>query len=71
MIFNQLSYVEIDFYDKVHALILLASLPNSWVIISLMKWIESQIIKIITISIKINFHLINDLIFEGKETKKK
>ena len=29
MIVNQLSSVEIDFNDEVHALILLASLPNS------------------------------------------
>ena len=29
-IVNQLSFVEIDFNDEVHALILLASLPNSW-----------------------------------------
>ena len=28
---NQLSYVEIDFDDEIHALIILASLPNSWV----------------------------------------
>ena len=27
---NQLSSVEIDFDDKIHALIILASLPNSW-----------------------------------------
>ena len=27
---NQLSYVEIDFDDEIRALILLASLPNSW-----------------------------------------
>ena len=27
---NQLSSVEIDFEDKIHALIILASLPNSW-----------------------------------------
>ena len=27
---NQLSYVEIDFDDEIHALIILASLPNSW-----------------------------------------
>ena len=27
---NQLSTVEIEFNDEVHALILLASLPNSW-----------------------------------------
>ena len=26
---NQLSYVEIDFDDEIHALIILASLPNS------------------------------------------
>ena len=27
---NQLSFVEIDFDDEIHALIVLASLPNSW-----------------------------------------
>ena len=27
---NQLSSIEIDFDDKIHALIVLASLPNSW-----------------------------------------
>ena len=27
---NQLSYVEIDFDDEIRALIILASLPNSW-----------------------------------------
>ena len=27
---NQLSSVEIDFDDEIHALIVLASLPNSW-----------------------------------------
>ena len=27
---NQLSSVEIDFNDKIHALIVLASLPNNW-----------------------------------------
>ena len=30
---NQLSYVEIDFYDEICALIVLASLPNSWEVI--------------------------------------
>lgn len=29
-IVNQLSFVEIDFNDEVHTLILLASLPNNW-----------------------------------------
>jgi len=27
---NQLSYVEIEFNDEIHALILLASLPSRW-----------------------------------------
>ena len=27
---NQLSFVEIDFDDEIHALIILASLPNNW-----------------------------------------
>ena len=27
---NQLSFVEIDFEDEIHALIVLVSLPNSW-----------------------------------------
>ena len=27
---NQLSFVEIDFDDEIHALIVLTSLPNSW-----------------------------------------
>jgi hypothetical protein len=27
---NQLSFVEIDFDDEIHTLIVLASLPNSW-----------------------------------------
>ena len=30
MIVNQLSFVEIDFDYKIHALILVVSLPNSW-----------------------------------------
>ena len=30
IIINQLSFVEIDFNNKVHVLILLMSLPNSW-----------------------------------------
>ena len=30
IITNQLSFVEIDFDDEIHALIVLAFLPNSW-----------------------------------------
>jgi hypothetical protein len=30
IITNQLSFVEMDFYDEIHALIVLASLPNNW-----------------------------------------
>ena len=32
---NQLSFIEIDFDDEILALIVLASLPNSWEVISM------------------------------------
>ena len=34
-IMNQLSLVEIDFDDKIRALIVLASLPNSWEVVTM------------------------------------
>ena len=53
MIVNQLSYVEIDFDEKVYALILLASLPHNW---DPMRVVVNNFMG----SMKLNFNNVND-----------
>ena len=57
---NQLSSIEIDFDDEIHALIILASLPNSW---EAMKMVVSNS----TGKEKLKYNDIRDLILTGEK----
>jgi len=62
-IMNQLSSVEINFDDKIHALIVLASLPNSWEAVRMVVSYSAG-------KSKLSYEDVRDLVL-GEEVRKK